>query len=286
MFLRRTTTDRFMYKKGKQRVTITGYTGGERKVSIPDAIEGLPVTAIGNKAFARQGALTSVIIPASVTAIGGSAFARCANLKSVIIPERLIYIGNSAFSGCARLKSAAIPAAAAVIGTYVFAGCARLSAINVDRRNAAYSSVDGVLFTKKRDALIVYPAAKKGQAYTVPDSVTEIKNGAFYGCAGLKSVIIPDGVTDIACEAFARCANLKRVTLSAETWMENGAFPVWVQFVYRGPLSGDSRASCGGRVCNFSRSPLAAPQRASMAKGRSAGSISGGFGGTGSPKFS
>ncbi|MDR2519168.1 MAG: hypothetical protein LBD13_07155, partial [Spirochaetaceae bacterium] len=44
--------------------------------------------------------------------------------------------------------------------------------------------------------------------------------------------------------------------------------------------AGDSGASCGERVCNFSHNPEATPQRASIAHGREAGSLEWGFGGT------
>ena len=43
----------------------------------------------------------------------------------------------------------------------------------------------------------------------ISDSVTEIENGFFYGCASLKSVVIPDSVTKIGDYAFQGCTSLK-----------------------------------------------------------------------------
>ncbi len=51
-------------------VTITKYTGADTYVVIPDTIDGLPVTALGDLAFDDSMNLTKVSIPASVTSIG------------------------------------------------------------------------------------------------------------------------------------------------------------------------------------------------------------------------
>ncbi len=55
-----------------------------------------------------------------------------------------------------------------------------LTAINVDKNNAVYSSVDGVLFNKKKTELIAYPNAKKDADYTIPDGVKTLSEFAFY----------------------------------------------------------------------------------------------------------
>ena len=65
---------------GDGTVTITGYTAPVTAVTIPNTINGLPVTSIGYDAFYNgatpgPGILTSVTIPDSVTSIGDFAFA-------------------------------------------------------------------------------------------------------------------------------------------------------------------------------------------------------------------
>ena len=47
----------------------------------------------------------------------------------------------------------------------------------------------------------------------IPDSVTEIKDYAFYGYTGLTSVTIPDSVTSIGSYAFRSCTGLTSVTI-------------------------------------------------------------------------
>ena len=58
----------------------------------------------------------------------------------------------------------------------------------------------------------------------IPDGVTEIGSGAFFGCTGLTSIVIPDSVTEIGDEAFAECTALTHVTMSQNTKCSETAF--------------------------------------------------------------
>ena len=79
-----------------------------------------------------------------------------------------------------------------------------MTAINVSSENKAYSSVNGVLYTKSRNKLICCPGGYKGDL-VIPDGVTRIMNYSFNECSGLTSVTIPDSVTIIADDAFNGC---------------------------------------------------------------------------------
>ncbi|RXZ79876.1 hypothetical protein EBB07_21035 [Paenibacillaceae bacterium] len=85
---------RYIVDTDENEVSITGYTGRGSAV-IPETIEGLPVTEIGDSAFQNKG-LTSVVLPGSVTLIGDSAF-RDNQLTAVTLPDSVERIGNSAF---------------------------------------------------------------------------------------------------------------------------------------------------------------------------------------------
>lgn len=134
-----------------------------------------------------------------------------------------------------------------LIGDKAFQKCASLTAITVDALNAAYSSVDGVLFDKSQTALIHYPGGKAGSyavrstvtaigdeafyscrgltGVTIPVSVTAIGDAAFYACTGLTGVTIPDSVTAIGEGAFYSCASLAGVLIDSDTAsIGNGAF--------------------------------------------------------------
>jgi hypothetical protein len=78
-------------------ITIAGYTGPGASVTIPGTIDGLPVTGIGDYAFAYSG-LTNVTIPNSVTSLGDDAFAYCTSLASLYFQGNAPGIGWRVFA--------------------------------------------------------------------------------------------------------------------------------------------------------------------------------------------
>lgn len=73
-------------------------------IAISSAHNGKFVVSVGDKAFYKCTAITSVIIPPSVTSIGTYAFYECKSLKSVVIPGSVAKMGDYAFFGCNALK--------------------------------------------------------------------------------------------------------------------------------------------------------------------------------------
>ena len=51
------------------------------------------------------------------------------------------------------------------------------------------------------------------KSINIPDGVTEIGNGAFQDCYSLESIVIPDSVTKIENKAFGDCKSLKSVRI-------------------------------------------------------------------------
>jgi hypothetical protein len=110
-------------------VTIKGYTGFGGDVVVPDTINGLPVTGIGDYAFYDCDSLSSVTIPNSVTSIGDDAFAWCTSLTNVIIPDNVTSIGDSAFYFCVSLGSVTIGNSVTSIGDTAFYDCWSLTGV-------------------------------------------------------------------------------------------------------------------------------------------------------------
>ena len=164
----------FTYTTNSGTITITKYTGPGGDVTIPNTINGLPVTGIGGYFITPN--------------LFFSAF-RGSTLSSVIIPENVTSI---------------VPLA--------FFGCTRLAVITVAARNPAYSSVEGVLFTTNQSTIIQCPEGKAG-GYTIPKTVTIIGTNAFSACEALTSIAIPDTVAIIGAGAFNHCAGLTAITM-------------------------------------------------------------------------
>ena len=117
------------------------------------------------------------------------------------------------YTAGAPADSYTIPDSLTYIGDYAFNGCSNLTNINVDDDNAYYSSFDGHLFDKQMTTLIRYAAGAPADSYTIPDSVTYIDYGAFYGCTALASITIPDSVTEIGGIAFEGCPSLTSINV-------------------------------------------------------------------------
>ena len=98
----RTSDGGFTYTTSQKIASITGYTGNDEVIVIPETIDSYPVQAINDRAF-QNSPIKEVYIPASVTSIGEYAFLSCTNLQYVTICGSAT-IGISAFDGCNALK--------------------------------------------------------------------------------------------------------------------------------------------------------------------------------------
>jgi hypothetical protein len=111
-------------------ITITAYSGqAGSEVSIPNNMNGVPVTTIGNSVFAYCTSLTRIIVPSSVTEIGDNAFFGCTRLSSITIPSSVASIGANTFQWCDSLTSITIPNSVTSIGGFAFFGCTSLSEV-------------------------------------------------------------------------------------------------------------------------------------------------------------
>ena len=178
-------------------------------VTIPNS-----VTSIEYEAFELCSSLTSVTIPNSVTSIGNYAFWGCSSLTSIFIPNSVTSIGKWAFSSCSSLTSVTIPTYVTSIGECAFAYCSSLTSIVVESSNTMYDSRENcnAIIETASNTLIA-----GCQSTTIPNTVTSIGDGAFYGCSSLTSVTIPHSVTSIGEDAFQGCSSIADIYCYATT---------------------------------------------------------------------
>ena len=193
------------YRKIEGGIEIVKLHGRCAEVRIPEAIDGLPVIAIGEKAFAVKEeapvagpadewdaelvfaeeppaevvegqALRRVFLPDSVKTIGAYAFHGCSALERVSLPANLQEISLRMFDGCASLTQVTLPAGLMAIGDYAFYGCGSLQRLHL------------------------------------PERVVRIGKYAFYNCRKMEEINIPLATTDLNMGMFLNCDALKYMT--------------------------------------------------------------------------
>ena len=77
-----------------------------------------------------------------------------------------------------------------------------LTNIFVSQDNPAYADRDGVLFSKDLTCLIRYPGGREDTEYTVPGSVTSVRDNAFSGCDALEAIRFTGNMPQLEDHAF------------------------------------------------------------------------------------
>ena len=146
------------------------------------------VSYLKSQQFAQNPDILEVHIPQSVRFFEDEVFAECENLKKVILPDGLSTLGVASFASCVCLHSINIPSALRGIDDGEFLFC-----------EALHEAV-------------------------LPEGLQYINQLAFQG-SGLERVTIPASVREIGEEAFFECPQLRRVdVLGADTVICTNAF--------------------------------------------------------------
>lgn len=194
--------------------TVVGIgTNTDTEIVIPETYKDLPVTGIGNSAFANCSSLTSIVIPGSVTMICERAFFSCSSLTSISIPDGVTSIGRYAFDYCSSLTSITIPGSVTSIDDWAFANCSSLNAVYISDL-AAWCNIDfGVDCNPLTYAKSLYINGELTTDIVIPDGVTRLSGSIFEGFTGLTSVVIPGSVKYWEWRPFKDCTNLTCVTI-------------------------------------------------------------------------
>lgn len=214
-----------------QQVEVTKPTGGYTSLGgdlvIPKTVYNggttYSVTIIGEEAFRKCTAITSVTIPSLVKIIKRGAFEQCTNLAtinfdqngaleeiltqafwgtaitSVTIPGEVKKISTSTFAHCPNLTTVKLPNEMEELGSSVFQECPNLKVVNLP---------EGIEYIRSS----LFYGCTSLKSVTIPKSVRVIDNSAFAN-SGLTSITIPSNVEKINGLAFSECKNLTTVTI-------------------------------------------------------------------------
>ena len=132
------------------------------------------------------------VVPNTVKVIANSAFRQSRDLENVVIPEGVTTIGENVFEECYKLKAVHIPSTVTSIGIRLLEGCRLESpaALTVAANNSAYKAYNGAILSK--DGTEILTVADVNTSFTIPDTVTKIRNSAFAKCLKMKEVVIPN----------------------------------------------------------------------------------------------
>ena len=195
-------------------------------VTIPNSM-----TEIPGRLFDENKGITSVNIPGTVKRIGIRAFADCKNLETVILNEGIEEICANVFTGCYKLRSVTYPDSVTKYQGWTFFGT-KLSepVMNVSKTILIFcpKSVSKKEWYVPDSVKIIAHQAfiehKKLKSIHLPEGLKIIENKAFIEC-GLREITIPYSVQEIGENAFWDCKSLEKVTiLNSNTKVSASAF--------------------------------------------------------------
>lgn len=226
---------------GSQLTTIQGAAFSDNPNLTTFKFDGSSVVAyIGVQTFANDPKLTSFEIPSTVTFIDQGAFQNTpaletvtfgqpseietintgafaySGIKNIELPTSVKRLNQQAFDNCTNLETIKKPASVIDIATGTFNMCENLQRIDVDDNNPKYASLAGMLTNKDKTKLVVFPAGRSSDKYTMIPNIATVEPYAFYGSKKLDNITVPRTVTTISDRAIALCTNLKSISFMGE----------------------------------------------------------------------
>lgn len=204
------------------------YTKGTDIIINDTALEGIPFTAISEKAFFNDKQLTSLSLPSSVERVDSLAFEGASNLKTITFSDggkglkkidslafkdcsslesidlsnaEITEIPARAFENCTSLKSVKLPPTVTKIANNAFSGCSKLEEIE-GLEQCKISELSATAF----DSCVRLKDINLSNA-----TIAAIPDQIFSGMRGLISATVPKTVTSIGTEAFYACKNLEMI---------------------------------------------------------------------------
>lgn len=169
-FVRAGENEEYRYDVYERHIVITKYIGNQTHVTVPDRIEGLPVTVIGYKAFFRNYCF----------AAQDAKNHKDIGIESLVLPDTVEILEDYALAGMEEAVSVHFGSGLRVIGDDAVQNCFLLEDLTFSGN--ALESIGAWAFTNCR-------ALKN---LTLPESVKTVGNAAFMCCRSLETLEIPE----------------------------------------------------------------------------------------------
>ena len=173
------------------------------------------ITTISRASFQSCKGLTGkLVLPDSITSIEGWAFYDDKFTGELVLPKNLESLGEAAFGKNTNFSNSKIVIHASLkkigvdcdfngenlgISTHDFynfgANFGKFEEYEVEEKNENFVAVDGVLYSKDKKRMLLYPRNKKGDTYEILEGVVTIDELSFASNMNLENLIVPDSLT-------------------------------------------------------------------------------------------
>lgn len=179
---------------------------------LPEKLE-----SIGEGAFQYCYTIKKLQIPAGVTVIADRTFQGCERLESIQFDGDITMIGAEAFDGCVALTSMPLSKSLNLIGADAFRDCAALTDFQLEEGNTHFQVQQGALMTADATRLLTYAASAPQQSFVMPETLTQIDDGALKNLRYLETLTFSPIFSDYQAGMFENATGLKTVNFGEGT---------------------------------------------------------------------
>ena len=186
---------------------------GKKLIAYPNGKAGSPSTNPAYQGVTGQPNASVYKIPDGVESIEQAAFAQVNGLTAIEL-NGVKKLAKGAFDKAVKLRNVLLGPSVDTIEDGAFGGNNDLAAFDVDPANPNYTADNGVIYTKNKEELVLFPAGKAGE-YTTLLTTKKIRNRAFYYAQKVTKVNFNSNLEVIDNDAFQATTKLENITFEA-----------------------------------------------------------------------
>ena len=186
---------------------------GKKLIAYPNGKAGSPSNNPAYQGVTGQPNASVYKIPDGVESIEQAAFAQVNGLTAIEL-NGVKKLAKGAFDKAVKLRNVLLGPSVDTIEDGAFGGNNDLAAFEVDSANPNYAAADGVIYTKNKEELVLFPAGKGGE-YTTLSITKKIRKRAFYYAQKVTKVNFNSNLEEMDNDAFQATTKLENITFEA-----------------------------------------------------------------------